>query len=55
MKIAETGGLNNICHELSSAYHHQSNGLAESAVKQVKYLQTKCYKSGADFRTALLE
>ena len=27
---------NNICHELSSAYHHESNGHAECAVREIK-------------------
>ena len=44
--------LNNICHELSSAYHHESNGQAECAVREVKKLlaKTSMYK---DFQQAL--
>ena len=44
-----------IVHELSSPYHPQSNGLAKSGVKNMKYLLTKCKNSGEDFRAALLE
>lgn len=42
----------NIKHELSSPYHAQSNGLAESAVKNVKYLLDKCKSSGESFDVA---
>ena len=43
---------NNIRHELSSAYHHESNGHAECAVREVKKLlaKTSTYK---DFQQAL--
>ena len=44
-----------IKHELSSSYNPQSNGLAESAVKQTKYLLAKCLYTGEDFNAALLE
>ncbi len=42
-----------IVHELSSPYHPQSNGLAEAAVKQAKFLLLKTKESGEDFATAL--
>ena len=45
----------NIRHELSSAKYPQSNGLAEIAVKQVKYLIKKCQKLNQEFRLSLLE
>ena len=45
---------NNIVHELSSAYHHESNGHAESAVREMKHLLEKT-KSFQSFRKALLE
>ena len=44
---------NNIIHKLSSAYHHESAGLAESAVKQAKHLIEKCTKSGEDWEQAM--
>ena len=46
--------LKQIVHQQSSAYHHESNGHAESAVKDMKHLigKTKTY---VDFRKALLE
>ena len=44
-----------IKHELASPHHHESNGLAESAVKNVKYLLTKCRAAKQDFYAALLE
>jgi hypothetical protein len=44
-----------IIHELSSPYNPASNGLAEAAVKQVKYLLTKCDNSGESFPAALME
>ena len=45
---------NHIIHEQASAYHHESNGHAESAVKDMKHLLGKT-KSYIDFRKALLE
>ena len=42
-------------HELSSAYHHQSNGLAEAGVKVVKTLLDKCYIDREPFGEALAE
>ena len=46
---------NGIIHELSSAYNPASNGLAESAVKNMKALIGKCQDSKEDFEHALLE
>ena len=43
-----------IKHELSSAYHHESNGHAESAVKAMKHLLAKT-ESWTKFRKALIE
>ena len=43
-----------IRHELSSAYNPQSNGLAESAVKNMKRLVKKCAAGKEDFEEALL-
>ena len=39
---------NNIDHEVSSPYNPKANGLAESAVKNVKHLLLKCKNSGED-------
>ncbi len=44
-----------IIHELSSPYNPRSNGLAESGVKAVKTLLSKCHETGEDFFTALTE
>ena len=44
-----------IRHELSSPYNSQSNGLAESAVKSMKYLLTKCQGNLVNFRQCLAE
>ena len=41
-------------HVLSSPHHHQSNGKAESAVKQAKKMIRKCKDSGYDPYLALL-
>jgi len=43
-----------IVHELSSAHHHESNGHAEAAVKNMKYLLQK-EKTWDSFNRALLE
>ena len=43
-----------IRHELSSAYHHESNGHAECAVREMKHLLGKT-ESFNDFRNALRE
>ena len=45
---------NGITLETSSPYNPESNGLAESAVKQMKYLVAKCKAKKEDFRKALL-
>ena len=42
-------------HELSSAFNPNSNGLAEAAVKNVKYLIEKCSAAGQNLSEALLE
>ena len=44
----------NIIHELSSAYHHESNGHAENAVREMKRLLEKT-NSWSEFRKALRE
>ena len=44
-----------IVHELSCPYNPQSNGHAESAVKQAKYLLQKCNNRLDDFQEALFE
>ena len=46
---------NGIVHELSSPEHHQSNGHAENAVKNMKYLLGKCDGHWPSFRKALHE
>ena len=46
---------NNIKHELSAPYNPKSNGLAESAVKNVKFLLAKCSETGQDPNRALYE
>ncbi len=46
---------NAISHEKCSPYNPRSNGLAEAAVKNVKYLLKKTLKRKEDFRSALLE
>ena len=43
-----------IKHELSSPYNSQSNGLAESAVKNTKFLLAKCKREQEDYQKALL-
>ena len=45
----------NIKHEVSSPYNHKSNGLAEAAVKNIKYLLSKCVSSGQDCDQAIYE
>ena len=44
-----------IKHEVSSSYNPSSNGLAESAVKQAKYLMVKCLRDKQDYSAALHE
>ena len=44
-----------INHELSSAYHHQSNGHAEVAVREMKNLLAKTGGNFKEFRRALRE
>jgi len=46
---------NNIVHETSSPYNAQSNGLAESGVKNLKHLLLKCEEKGENFKLALSE
>ena len=45
----------NIVHENSSPYYPQSNGLSESAVKQMKFLLKKVGENTNDFSSRLLE
>ena len=45
----------NITHELSSPYHHQSNGHAEVTVREMKHLLTKMERNWQKFRLALRE
>ena len=46
---------NNVVHELSAPYNPKSNGLAESAVKNVKLVLAKCSETGQDPNRALYE
>ena len=46
---------NNISHELSAPYNTKSNGLAESAVKNVKLVLAKCSETGQDPHRTLYE
>ena len=46
---------NFIIHENSSPYNPQSNGLSESAVKQMKFLLKKCSEDLTIFTSSLLE
>jgi hypothetical protein len=43
----------NVRHELSSPYHHESQGLAEANVKLCKRLAAKCKETGENFSAAL--
>ena len=45
----------NIIHENSSPHFHQSNGLSEAAVKQMKFLLQKVNENQKEFSTRLLE
>ena len=45
----------NIHHEISSPYNPKSNGLAEAAVKNIKYLLSKCLASGENCDQAIYE
>ena len=51
-KFANYCSDKDIRYELASAYNPRSNGLAESAVKQVKYLLLKCYECKEPFQPA---
>ena len=42
-------------HELSSPYNPKSNGLAEAAVKNIKFLLSKCLSSGQDCDQAIYD
>ena len=44
---------NSIKHELSSPYNPESNGLAESAVKNLKSIILRCEDSGEDIKTSI--
>jgi len=44
---------NNIIHELTAPYNPQANGLAESAVKNCKYLLIKCLETKENFQNSL--
>jgi len=46
---------NNIKHELSAPYNPRGNGLAEAAVKNIKFLLKKCAYSGEDPDRAIYE
>ena len=46
---------NHIIHKLSAPYNPKSNGLVESAVKNVKYLLAKCADTNEDPHRALYE
>ena len=54
-KFAQLCQAHGIKHETSSPYCPASNGLAEAAVKSVKFLLNKCLQSGENFADALLE
>ena len=43
----------NIRHELASAYHPESNGLAEAGVKNAKLILEKCKLSGEEYEAAM--
>ena len=45
----------NITHELSSPYHHQSNGHAEVTVREMKHLLTQTERNWQKFRLVLRE
>ena len=45
----------NITHELASPYNPKSNGLAEAAVKNIKFLLSKCLSTGQDCDQAVYE
>ena len=49
-KFCESKGIK---HETSSPYNAQSNGLAEAAVKNAKYLLMKCKERNEDYQLAL--
>jgi transposase InsO family protein len=54
-EFAEFCSKYKIAHELSSPYNPRSNGLAESAVKNVKKILKKCLVTGEDHMIALAE
>ena len=54
-KFKEFCMAHNIELDNSSPYNPQSNGLAEAAVKSVKYLVQKCHDTNEDLGMALLE
>ena len=51
-EFCDAHGIN---HQTSSPYNPSSNGLAEAAVKNMKYLLKKCKDNKEDFRAALLK
>ena len=51
-KFAQLCQAHGIKHETSSPYCPASNGLAEAAVKSVKFLLNKCLQSGENFAAA---
>ena len=52
-EFAEFCSAHSISHELTSPYIPESNGLAESAVKNLKSLVIKCKDSGEDLKCAI--
>ena len=54
-EFSEFCAKNQIRHEVSSPYNPRANGLAESAVKNVKNMRKKCLEEGEDIERALYE